>query len=48
LESLKASLVSTLVFIAPELGESLLLYITASNHVASAILIVEREETGHP
>ena len=48
LESLKASLTSAPILIAPERGESLLIYIVASNHVVSAALIVEREEPGHP
>ena len=47
LESLKASLTLAPILVAPELGEPLLLYITASNHVVSAALIVEREELGH-
>ena len=47
LESLKASLTSAPILIAPERGEPLLLYITASNHVVSAALVVEREELGH-
>ena len=48
LESLKASLTSAPILVAPKQGESLLLYITASNHVVSAALVVEREEPGHP
>ena len=48
MESLKASLTSAPILIAPERGESLLIYIVASNHVVSAALIVEREEPGHP
>ena len=36
------------ILVAPEQGESLLLYITASNHVVSAALVIEREEPGHP
>ena len=47
MESLKASLTSAPILVAPEQGESLLLYITASNHVVSAALVVEREELGH-
>ena len=47
LESLKASLTSTPILIAPGRGEPLLLYITASNHVVSAALVIEREEPGH-
>ena len=47
LESLKASLTSAPVLVAPKWGEPLL-YIVANNHVVSATLIVEREEPGHP
>lgn len=35
------------VLIAPEGEEPLLLYITASNHMVSAILVVETEEPRH-
>ena len=38
---------SALIPIAPEQGEPLLLYVTASNHVVSAALVIEREEPGH-
>ena len=48
MESLKASLTSAPILVAPEQGEPLLLYIMANNHVVSAALIVEREELGHP
>ena len=48
LESLKASLTSALILIAPEWGEPLLLYIVASNHVVSTALVIKREEPGHP
>ena len=48
MESLKASLASAPILVAPERGESLLLYVAASNHVVSAAVVVEREETGHP
>ena len=47
LESLKASLTSAPILIAPERGEPLLLYVVASNHVVSATLVVEREDPGH-
>ena len=46
LESLKASLTSAPILVAPERGEPLLLYIAARNHVVSAALVVEREESG--
>ena len=41
------SLTSAPILVAPELGEPLLLYVAASNHVVSAALVVEREEPGH-
>ena len=47
LESLKASLTLAPILISVEHGEPLLLYITASYHVVSAALVVEREEPGH-
>ena len=40
LESLKASLTSPPIHVAPKRGEPLLLYIMASNHVVSAVLVV--------
>ena len=48
MESLKASLTSVLVLVAPKRGEPLLLYIMANNHVVSVALVTEREEPGHP
>ena len=47
MESLKASLTSAPILVAPEWGEPLLLYVTASNHVVSAALVVERDEPRH-
>ena len=47
LESLKASLTSAPILVAPKQGEPLLLYVSVSNHVVSAALVVEREEPGH-
>ena len=47
LESLKASLTSAPIIIAPEQGEPHLLYVAASNHVVSAVLVIEREEPGY-
>ena len=47
LESLKTSLTSAPILIAPERGEPLLLYVAASNHVVSAALVVGREEPVH-
>ena len=46
MESLKASLTSAPILIAPKWGEPLL-YVVASNHVVSAALVVEREEPEH-
>ena len=48
MKSLKTSLMSAPILIAPKRGESLLLYIVAGNHIVSAALDVEREELGHP
>ena len=48
MESLKASLMLAPILISPEQGESLLLYVVASDHIVSAALIVEREEPRHP
>ena len=47
LESLKTSLTSALILVAPERGEPLLLYVMASNHVVSSTLVIEREKLGH-
>ena len=47
LESLKASLMSATILVAPEQREPLLLYVMASNHVVSAALVIEREELRH-
>ena len=47
LESLKMSLTSAPILVAPERGEPLLLYVAASNHMVSATLVIEREELGH-
>ena len=41
------SLTSAPILVAPEWGEPLLLYVTASNHVVSSALVIEREEPGH-
>ena len=38
---------STPILVAPKRGEPLLLYIAASNHVVSAVLVVKREESRH-
>ena len=47
MESLKTSLTSAPILVAPEQGESLLLYVATSNHVVSVTLVIEREEPGH-
>ena len=47
LESLKASLMLAPILVALEREEPLLLYVTVSNHVVSAALVIEREEPGH-
>jgi len=47
LVSLKASLTSAPILVAPERGEPLILYVAASNHVVSVVLVVKREEPGH-
>ena len=47
LDRLKALLSSPPVLVAPDPCEPLLLYLTATNHVVSAALVVEREEQGH-
>jgi hypothetical protein len=44
---LKQFLTSPLVLTAPKEGETLLLYITATNRVVSTTIIVKREEVGH-
>ena len=46
-DCLNALFSSTLVLVAPEPCEPLLLYLAATNHVVSAALVVEREEQGH-
>ena len=40
LESLKASLTSAPILVAPEQGEPLLLYVMANNHVVSTALVI--------
>ena len=47
LESLKVTLSSAPILVAPERGEPLLLYIVGSNHVVSTTLVIEREEPGY-
>ena len=47
LESLKTSLTLAPILVAPKQGEPLLLYVTASNHVVSATLVIERDKLRH-
>jgi hypothetical protein len=47
LEGLKHHLQSPSILTAPILGEYLLLYITATTHVISTAIVVERYEEGH-
>ena len=44
---LKQFLTAPLVMMAPQTGETLLIYIVATNHVISTTIVVEREEVGH-
>src|SRR6185312_5919733 len=46
-ENLKHHLQSPPILIAPPPGEELLLYITATTHVVSMAIVVERPEEGH-
>ena len=43
----KQLLTKALILVPPTDGEPLLLYIVATTQVASATLVVEREEEGH-
>ena len=47
LEEIKALLVSNPILAAPNIGEPMLLYISATHQVVSAVLVVERKEDGH-
>ena len=47
LEEIKALLASNPILAAPNVGEPMLLYISATHQVVSAVLIVEREEDGY-
>ena len=47
LEEIKAILATNPILVAPNLGEPMLLYITATHQVVSAVLVVERETDGH-
>ena len=47
LEEIKTLLVSNPILATPNAGEPMLLYISATHQVVSAVLIVEREQDGH-
>ena len=47
LEEIKTLLASNPILAAPNVGEPMLLYISATHQVVSAVLVVEREEEGH-
>jgi hypothetical protein len=47
LEDLKLHLQSPPILTAPQLGENMLLYITATAHIISTAIMVERQEEGH-
>ena len=47
LEEIKALLASNPILAAPNVGEPMLLYISATHQVVSAMLVVEREQDGH-
>ena len=44
---LKQFLTTPPVMTAPQAGETLLIYIAATNHVVSTAIVVEREEARH-
>ena len=45
--ALKQFLTMAPVMMAPQAGETLLIYIAATNRVVSTAIIIEREEAGH-
>ena len=47
LEKIKALLASNPILAAPNVSEPMLLYISATHQVVSAVLVVEREQDGH-
>ena len=47
LEEIKALLASNPILAAPNVGEPMLLYISATHQLVSAVLVVEREHDGH-
>ena len=46
-EQLKLFLTKPPIMMAPQPDETLLIYITATSHVVSTTIIIEREEAGH-
>ena len=47
LEEINALLASNPILAAPNVGEPMLLYISATHQLVSAVLVVEREQDGH-
>ena len=47
LEEIKSLLASNPILAAPNVGEPMLLYISATHQVVSVVLVVEREEDEH-
>ena len=47
LEEIKTSLANNPILTAPNVGEPMLVYISAIHQVVSVVLVVEREEEGH-
>ena len=47
LEEIKTLLASNPILAAPNVGEPMLLYMSATYQVESAVLVVEREQDGH-
>ena len=47
LEEIKALLASNPILATPNVGEPMLLYISATHQVVSAVLVVEREADEH-
>ena len=46
-DELKQFLTTPLVMTAPQPSETLLVYITATNHVVSTAIVIEQEEARH-
>ena len=47
LEEIKAILATNPILAVPNIGEPMLLYISTTHQVVSAVLVVERKEEGH-